>query len=120
MIFLHESNRKYNFYRFSYKFAFIFFLYFLINQKEEPGFQQAGSLVTRNRFVFCLYRVALYFKAMSNSIDFYKRILLHVIRILLHVIRFRIIVPWFFHDDSDTHILIIFRTNYCGGLPNRP
>ena len=49
---------------------------------------------------------------MSNSLDFYKRI-------LLHVILFHIIVPWFFHDDSDTHILITFHTNYCGGLPNR-
>ena len=30
-IFLHENNRNYNSYRFSYKFAFILFLYFLTN-----------------------------------------------------------------------------------------
>ena len=37
-------------------------------------------------FAFCLYRVALYFKAVMNSIDFSKGIFLHVILI-------RIIVP---------------------------
>ena len=41
-------------YRFSYKFAFILFLSFLTNQKEESGFQQVGGLVTGNIFVFCL------------------------------------------------------------------
>ena len=49
------------------------------NQKQEPNFQQVGFLVTRNISVFCLWRVALYFKVMSNSTDFYKRIFLHVI-----------------------------------------
>ena len=37
-----------NSYRFSYKFAFILFLSFLTNQKQESGFQQVGGLVTRN------------------------------------------------------------------------
>ena len=37
--------------------------------------------------VFCLRRVALYFKAMPNSIDFYKGIFLDVIRV-------RIVVSW--------------------------
>ena len=37
-------------------------------------------------FAFCLYRVALYFKAVMNSIDFSKGIFSHVILI-------RIIVP---------------------------
>ena len=60
---------------------------FLANQKQESGFQQVGGLVTRNISVFCLYRVGLYFKAMSNSIDFY-------IGIFLHVIPVRVIVPW--------------------------
>ena len=73
-MFLHENNRNYNSYRFSYKFAFILFLSFLINQKQESGFQQIGSLVTKNISVFSLERVALYFKAMPISIDFYKRI----------------------------------------------
>ena len=38
-----------------------------------------GDLVTRNIFVFCLQRVALYFEDMPNSIDFYKMIFLHVV-----------------------------------------
>ena len=73
-------------YRFIYKFAFILFLFFLTNQKQESGFQQVGGLVTRNISVFCLERVALYFKLMPNSIDFCKEILLHVIPV-------RVIVP---------------------------
>ena len=44
-------------------------------------------LVTRSIFVFCLYWVALYSKALRNSINFYKGIFLHVIPV-------RIIVPW--------------------------
>ena len=53
-IFLHENNRNYNSYRFSYKFAFILFLSFLTNQKQESGFQQVDGLVTRNFSFFCL------------------------------------------------------------------
>ena len=54
-MFLHENNRDYNPYKFSYKFAFILFLSFLTNQKQESGFQQVGSLVTtRNISGFCL------------------------------------------------------------------
>ena len=96
-IFLHENNNNYNSYRFSYRFVFILFLSFLTNQKQESGFQQVGSLVTRNISVFCLYRVALYFKAMPNSIEFYKGIFLHVIPVL-------IIVSW---------ICIYFTTFWC-------
>ena len=66
-----------------------FFFSFLTNQKQESGFQQVGGLVTRNISIFCLERVVLYFKAMPNSVDFYKEILLHVIPV-------RIIVPWCF------------------------
>ena len=84
-IFLHENNRNCNSYMFSYKFAFILFLSLLINQKQESGFQHVDDLVTRNIFDFCL--VALYFKAMPNSIDFYKIIFWHVIPV-------HIIVPW--------------------------
>ena len=80
-IFLYEYNRSYNFYRFSYKFGFILFLSFLTNQKQESGFQQVGGLATRNISVFCLERVALYIKAMPNSINFYKEIFLHVISV---------------------------------------
>ena len=69
------------------KFALIFFLPFLTNEKQESDFQQVGGLVTRYISVFCLWRVVLYFKAMPNSIDFYKGIFLHVFPV-------RIIVPW--------------------------
>ena len=54
-IFLHENNRNYDSYRFSYKFTFILFLSFLANQKQESGFQQVGGLVTRNISVFFVY-----------------------------------------------------------------
>ena len=47
-IFVHENNRHYNSYRFSNKFAFIHFLSFLWNQKQESGFHQVDGLVTRN------------------------------------------------------------------------
>ena len=52
----------------------------------ESGFQQAGGLVTRNISVF-FKRVVLYFKAMSDLIDFYKGIFSHVIPV-------RVIVSW--------------------------
>ena len=64
------SGKKIYSYRFSYKFASIFFLPFLTNQKQESGFQEVGGLVTRNIYLFGLHRVALYFKVMPNSIDF--------------------------------------------------
>ena len=51
-IFLHENNCNYNSYRFNYKFAFIFFLSFLTNQKQKSGFQQVSGLVTINISVF--------------------------------------------------------------------
>ena len=74
-MFLHENNPNYNSYIFSYKFAFIFFFSFLTNQKQESRFQQVGGNIS----VFCLQWVVLYFKAMPNSMDFYKGIFLHVI-----------------------------------------
>ena len=52
---LHENNRNYNFHRFSYKFAFFSFLFFLTNLKEESNFQEVGSLVTRNISVLYIY-----------------------------------------------------------------
>ena len=79
--FLYENNRNYNSYKFSYKFTFIPCLSFHRNQKQASNFQQVGDLVTRNISVFCLQWVVLYFKGMTNSIDFYKRISLHVIPI---------------------------------------
>ena len=97
-IILHENNRNYNSYRFSYKFAFILFLSFLTNQKQESGFQQIGGLVTRIISVFCLKQVALYFKSHSNSIELYKGILLHVYPV-------RIIVPCFEFNRHLTTLL---------------
>ena len=49
-IFLQENDCDYD----SYRFAFIFFLSFLTNQKQKSGFQQVVGLVTRNVSVFCL------------------------------------------------------------------
>ena len=79
-MFLNENNRNYNSCSLSYKFAFMLFLPFLTNQKQESGFH---GLATGNNYVFCLYRVAFYLKAMPNSIDFYE------------IIPVRIIVPWY-------------------------
>ena len=70
--------------KFIYKFAFIPILSFLRKQKQKSNFQQV--LVARNISTFSVKRAALYFRAMPNSIDFYKAIFLHVILI-------RIIVP---------------------------
>ena len=53
-ILLHENNRNYNSYIFSYKSAFILFFSFLTKQKRESGFQQVGGVVTRNISVFYL------------------------------------------------------------------
>ena len=72
--FLYENNHNYNSYKVSYKFDFIPVLSFRRNQKQESNFQQVGVLATRNNSVFCLWRVALYFKAMPNLIDFYERV----------------------------------------------
>ena len=64
----------------------LFSSFILTNLKQESRFQKVGGLVTRNVSVFCLQQVTLYFKAMPNSIDFYKAIFLHVFPV-------RIIVP---------------------------
>ena len=82
---LYENNRNYNPYKFSYKSTFISFLFCQEkkqtkrNKKQKSNFQQFGGLVTRNYFSFCLQRVAFYFKGVPKSIEFYKRILLHVV-----------------------------------------
>ena len=80
----------------------MFFLFLLTNQKQESGFQQVGGLVTRNISVFCLQRVALYFKAIPSSIDFYKEIFLHVIpvRVKFHGYNGRLIYCALFVVDA--------------------
>ena len=85
--FFSEKNCNYNSCKFCYKFAFIPFLAIRRIQKQESNFQQVGGLVTRYIPVLCLQLVALYFKGMLNSIDFYKGIFLHVIPV-------GIIGPW--------------------------
>ena len=80
--FSYGNNRNYNSHKFSYKFAFIPFLSFRRNQKQD----QVSSKLTRNIFDFCSQRVALCFKGTPNSTDFYQRIFLHLIPV-------RIIVP---------------------------
>ena len=92
-IFLHENNHNCNSYRCGDKFAFMLFLPFLKNQKEESGFQQVGGLETRNISVFCLKRVALYFKPCRICAPL--QIMPSKV-IFLHVITLRIIVPWFY------------------------
>ena len=84
--FLLESNCKYYSYRFSYKFAFILFLPFLTNQKQKPGFQQVGSLVTGNIsvFLFITSRALLQSQTEFNRL-FYKGIFLHVIPVCIIV-----------------------------------
>ena len=84
-MFLHENNRNYNSYRFSYKFAFILFLSFLTNQKQYSGFQQASGLVTKN-ICFLIIASRALLQSHVNSIDAYREIFLHVIPV-------RIIVP---------------------------
>ena len=64
-MFLHENNHNYNSYKFSYKLAFILFLSFLSNQKQESGLQQVGGLVKRNVSVFVV--VVVYNKLCSTS-----------------------------------------------------
>ena len=98
-IFLHENNCNYNSYRFSYKFAFIFFLSFIANQKQESGFQQVCGLVMRRISVFCFWRVTLYLIAMSNSIDCYKGIFLHVIPVRI-IVSWRKKTPCYMHDSA--------------------
>ena len=67
-IFLQENNNNYNSNRFSYKFAFIFFLPFLTNQKQK----QVGDVVTKNIFVFFLFIVS---RALLQSHAEFNRLL---------------------------------------------
>ena len=64
-----------------------------------------------NQFCFCLQRIALYFRAMLNSIDFYKGIFSHAVPV-------RIIVPWFhsWHTNYTTAAFVICRKFTNGNL----
>ena len=63
-MFLHENNRNYNSYRFSCKFAFTRFLFFLTNENEESGFQQVGS---GNEKYFCFLFIAIRVLLQSHA-----------------------------------------------------
>ena len=58
----HKNNLNYDSYVFSYNFAFIPFLSFLRNQKQESKFQQVCNLITRNisGFLFIASRALFY------------------------------------------------------------
>ena len=63
--------------------AFLLFLSFRMNQRQESNFQKIGGLITKNIFALCFQLVALYFKGMPNSIDIYKEIFLHAFSVSL-------------------------------------
>ena len=54
--FLDKNNCNSNSYKLTHKFAFIAFLSFCLNQKQESIFQEVGGLVTKI-FLFFLLRV---------------------------------------------------------------
>ena len=72
-MFVHENNRNYNSYIFSYKFAFSIIFSFLTNQKHEYGFQQVGSLVTRNISAFLFIASCALFQSHAEFNEFLKR-----------------------------------------------
>ena len=67
--FLYENNRDYNSYKFNCKFAFIPFLLFRRNQKQESNFQQVGGQAKRNiSFLFIVSRALLQKYAEFNRL----------------------------------------------------
>ena len=50
----------------------LLFLYFYLikTKNRNKCFHCFSGLITKNIFVFCYWRVAHYFKDMSNSVDF--------------------------------------------------
>ena len=76
-IFLHENNRNYNCYRFSYKFVFLIFLSFLRNPKTS--IKISASWWSCNAKHFCSLFIASHALLQSYAEDFYKGIFLHVI-----------------------------------------
>ena len=83
MTFLDKNNCNFNSYKLTHKFAFIAFLPFCLNQKQESIFQEVGGLVTKIFLFFCLEQVGHFFKAMPNSIALYIGIFLHVVPVRL-------------------------------------
>ena len=79
----YENNSNFSCNRFSYKLVFIIFLFFCMKQKQKSIFQKVGGLVIKNIFDFCLQRLTLYLKGMSNSLDSYKWIFWNFIPVCL-------------------------------------
>ena len=75
-IFIHGNNCHYNSYRFSYKFAFIPFLSFPRNQRQESSWWSGKE----KHFCFLLIgnRTLLQSNDELNPTDFYKGSFLHV------------------------------------------
>ena len=77
-ILLYENSYNYDSYKFSNKFTFFFS--FRTNQKQESNFQEAGGLLTKNIFVFCIWQVILYFKGIPSL---YVKIILLVCSVFI-------------------------------------
>ena len=82
---LHENNRSYDSYRFSYKFGFILFLSFFKNQSQKSGFQKVVGLVMRNISVFYFFIFFIVSHALLQSHAEFSR--------LLHIILVCILIP---------------------------
>ena len=67
------------------EFVFIPFFPSSKNQSKKSNIRQVGDLVKKNISVFSLQLVALYFKNISNLIDFYKGTFSHVIPVRIIV-----------------------------------
>ena len=84
-----------------------FYSRFVLSYK--PKIRILSRCFGNNKCCFCLQRISLYFKAMPNSIDFYKEIFLHVIPV-------RIIVPWFYSGHTNNTVFLICRKFTNGNL----
>ena len=73
------------------KWQIFFYPLFVLSYKPKTRIWFSASWWSGNKkyFCFCLERVALYFKAIPNSIDFYKGIFLHVITVPIIVLCFK-------------------------------
>ena len=85
--FLHENNFNFYSYKFSYKFAFIqiFLQFFWFSRTKQERKSVFGRWWTKNVSAFCLWWVALYFKGIPNSVDFYLYMLLLVYNFMIEI-----------------------------------
>ena len=64
--FLDKSKCMFSSYKISYKFVLVPSFYFSEDQKQESGFQQAGSLVKKLIYICCLCRALFNMRGVSN------------------------------------------------------